>query len=55
MSQRTTRWDVADHLQSAEDIAAYLEAVLEADDPILLSAAIEDVRRALRNSDPTKR
>lgn len=55
MSLRTTRWDVVDHLQSAEDIVAYLEAVLEADDPILLAAAIHDVRRALGNSGTTKR
>lgn len=41
-----TRWDVADHLQSDEDIAAYLEACAEEDDPALMVAALGDVARA---------
>lgn len=43
---RTKRWDAADHLERPEDIAAYLEAALEEDDPRLLAAALGDIARA---------
>lgn len=42
----TKPWDVAEHLDSPEMIAAYLEAVLEEDDPKLLQAALGDIARA---------
>ena len=41
----TTRWDVVDHLQTDEQVAAYLEAVLEDGDPRLIVAAIGDIAR----------
>jgi probable addiction module antidote protein len=46
MARETTRWDAADTLETKEDIAAYLDAVLEDGDPDLLKAALGDVARA---------
>ena len=43
---RTRRWDAADHLQSDEDVVAYLEAAFEDGDPALIAAALGDVARA---------
>lgn len=42
----TTSWDPAEHLQSNEDMAAYLEAALEEGDPALVSTALGDIARA---------
>jgi probable addiction module antidote protein len=46
MVLRLTRWDAADTLETKEDIAAYLDAVLEDDDPDLLKAAFGDIARS---------
>jgi probable addiction module antidote protein len=46
MSVEISPWDPADHLGSAESIAAYLDAALEEGDPRLLAAALGDVARA---------
>jgi probable addiction module antidote protein len=46
MPRKTSRWDAADSLETKEDIAAYLDAVLEDGDPDLLKAALGDVARA---------
>jgi len=47
MSKPTTRiWDPAEHLQSDEDMAAYLEAALEEGDASLFAAALGDIARA---------
>jgi len=43
---KITKWDAADHLKTEEDIAAYLEAVLEDGDPALIAAALGDIARA---------
>ena len=43
---RTKKWDAADHLKTDEDMAAYLEAALEEDDPTLVAAALGDIARA---------
>jgi probable addiction module antidote protein len=43
---KTHRWDVVDHLKTEDDMAAYLDAVLEEDDPALLAAALGDIARA---------
>ncbi|MDI6844445.1 MAG: putative addiction module antidote protein [Anaerosomatales bacterium] len=43
---KTHPWDVVRYLDSDEAIAAYLDAVLEEDDPALLAAALGDVARA---------
>jgi probable addiction module antidote protein len=42
----TTKWDVADYLDSAERIAGYLEAAFEEGDPDLILTALNDVARA---------
>ena len=47
MAKTTTHpWDITQYLESDEDIAAYLDAALEEDDPALLAAALGDVARA---------
>ena len=43
---RTVPWDTADHLETPEDIAAYLEAVFDDGDPELISHALGNVARA---------
>jgi probable addiction module antidote protein len=46
--ERFTRWDAADHLRTKAQVAAYLEACMEAggDDPAFIAAALGDVVRA---------
>lgn len=46
MPIETTPWDAARYLQTKEDIAAYLDAVLEDGDPELLKAALGDIARS---------
>lgn len=43
---RTTRWDPATHLDSEDDMAAYLEAALEDGDSAVVTAALGDIARA---------
>lgn len=45
-SESFTRYDTSDYLDSEEDIAAYLTACAQEDDPALLLAALGDVARA---------
>ena len=42
----TAAWDPAQHLKTEEDMAAYLEAALEENDPNLVAAALGDIARA---------
>ncbi|MFP5462577.1 MAG: addiction module antidote protein [Gammaproteobacteria bacterium] len=42
----TSPWDPADHLETEEDMAAYLEAALEEGDAALVAAALGDIARA---------
>jgi probable addiction module antidote protein len=42
----TRPWDVAEHLQTEEDMAAYLEAALEDGDTAVVVAALGDIARA---------
>ena len=44
--EQTSAWDVAEHLETEEDMAEYLEAALEENDPALIAAAIGDIARA---------
>ena len=44
--EQFSRYDTADYLQSEEDIAAYLEAVMEEGDPALIAAALGDIAKA---------
>ncbi len=43
---KTRLWDPAEHLETEEDMAAYLEAALEEGDPALVAAALGDIARA---------
>ena len=43
---KTKRWDPAEHLETEEDMAAYLEAALDDGDPALIAAAVGDIARA---------
>ena len=44
---KTRPWDAAEHLETEEDQAAYLEAALEEGDPALIAAALGDIARAV--------
>jgi len=46
MSTKISLFDVADYLDSEEDIAAYLNEVLAEDDQDLLLSALDDIARA---------
>lgn len=43
---RTRPWDAAEHLETEEDMVAYLEAALEEGDAALVAAALGDIARA---------
>ena len=43
---KTQGWDAAEHLETEEDMAAYLEAALEEGDTALVAAALGDISRA---------
>jgi len=42
----TRPWDAAEHLETEEDMAAYLEAAFEEGDSSLIAAALGDIARA---------
>ena len=42
----TTVWDAADHLETKEEIVAYLEAALEEGDPSVIMAVLGDIARS---------
>lgn len=44
--EATTLWDPVEHLETEEDMAAYLEAALEENDPQLVAVALGDIARA---------
>ena len=46
MALKTTPWDATRYLQTREDIAAYLDAVLEDGDSELLKAVLGDIARS---------
>ena len=43
---QTHPWDVAEHLETEEDMAGYLEAALDDGDPKLVAAVLGDIARA---------
>ncbi len=43
---KTRSWDPAEHLETEEDMVAYLEAALEEGDAALIAAALGDIARA---------
>lgn len=46
MSETFSRYDTADYLKTDEDIAAYLKACAEENDPALLAHALGIIARA---------
>ena len=47
MAKTQTRpWNPAEHLETEEDMAAYLEAAFEEDDPGLIAAVLGDIAKA---------
>ena len=46
MGLKTTRFDPADYIETAEDIRFYLEAAMEGNNPKHIASAIGDVARA---------
>jgi probable addiction module antidote protein len=46
MKVETTIWDPAEHINTKEDVIAYLEAALEENDTALLFAVIGDIARS---------
>jgi probable addiction module antidote protein len=46
MPLETTRFDIQDHLKTADEQAAYLEAALEDGDPSFIATALGDIARA---------
>jgi probable addiction module antidote protein len=42
---KTRLWDAAEHLETPEDMAGYLEAALEEGDPTLIAAALGDIAK----------
>lgn len=46
MAVSVSVWDASEYLETEEDIAAYLNAVIDEGDPALLQAALGDVAKA---------
>jgi len=46
MTVSTTKWDLADHLETDERAALFIEAAFEDGDPAVITAALGDVARA---------
>ncbi len=43
---KTISWDPAEHLETEDDVFAYLREALQEGDPALLAAALGDIARA---------
>ena len=50
----TTVWDPAEHLETEDDMAAYLEAALDEKDPALIASVQDDIDRAKRMQTKTR-
>jgi len=46
MKEKTTVWDMADHINTKEDVIAYLEAALEENDTAFLLSVLGDIARS---------
>ena len=44
--EKTTVWDMADHINTKEDVLIYLEAALEENDSALLFAVLGNIARS---------
>ena len=47
---KLTKWDIQDYLKTPEDLANYLEAALETNDPVFLRIAVNDIITALEEN-----
>ena len=54
MALKTYPWRASDYLKTKEDVVAYLNAILEENDPELLTAALGDVARSKGMSELAK-
>ena len=52
---KTRPWDAADHLETREQVVAYLDAAFEEGDPSLIAAALGDIARAKGMTDVARR
>lgn len=46
MAPETTKWDPAEHIETAEDVAAYLEAAFEDGDPAVIATMLGAIARS---------
>ncbi|MGQ3099910.1 MAG: addiction module antidote protein [Sphingopyxis solisilvae] len=46
MGLKTTRFDAADYIETAEEVLFYLEAAMEGNDPKHIASALGDVARS---------
>jgi probable addiction module antidote protein len=46
MALETTKWDPADNIETAEDVAAYLEAAFEDGDPAVIATMLGAIARS---------
>jgi probable addiction module antidote protein len=46
MEVKLKKWDVVEHLQTEDDMAAYFDACLAEGDPALIAKALGDIARA---------
>jgi len=51
----TSLWDASEHLETDEDMVAYLEAALEDGDPSTITAVLGDIARARGMSQVAKK
>ena len=51
----TTAWDPADHLETPEDVVAYLAEAFAENEPALIAAALGDVARSRGMSEVARR
>ena len=43
---KTYKWDLADHIRTEKDVAAYLDAAFEDGDPAIIAAILGDIARS---------
>jgi len=46
MKTKTRRWDIVEHLETDQDMVAYLDAALETGDAALIAVTLGDIVRA---------
>lgn len=46
MAVETTRWDMSEHIEGPEDVAAYLEAAFEDGDSVVITTTLGAIARS---------